>query len=223
MMNVWVVNIAIAGATHTSAGNFSGNATPTEYIITVNAIEFHKVGDDADTFQAFVNKASNWDIASANPGAAIGSVSATNPLPKGTYDKIRFTVSKTMTIKGSVASLSGGLPCRTNADGGTVTNPFGPGALAFAYLGSRDGGSATAETVTVPTGTDSELPADFTDLGSAFRATMTLGSKFTVANNVPKFEMKFDVTNAMQFVLLPDLSGRCVVFPGPPSVEIDIS
>ena len=220
---VFTIGKVEAGEVHTSGGNFSGNATPTEYIITVNAIEFHRVGDNDNTYQSFVNKSTNWDIASANPGAALGSVNATNPLPVGTYDKIRFTVSKTMTIKGAISSLSDSSPCRTDAAGTTVSNPFGEGVLDTAYLGSRDGGTATAETVTVPSGSDVDPPSGMTDLGSSFRGTLTLASPFAVSTIVPAITIKFDVSNAMQFVLLPDRSGRCVVFPGPPSIAVQVS
>lgn len=208
---------------HSQSGGFTGNATPTQYIITISAIEFHKVGDDAATYHPFVTTPANWDIASANPGASLGAMKSTSPLPSGTYDKIRFTVSKTMTIKATIASLSDGSPCRSESDAQTVTNPFGAGVLNTAYLGARDGGPAEPETVTVPSGSNVEPSPDFTDLGSSFRGSMTLGQTFTVANgSIPTIKLKFDVTNATQFVVLPDGSSRCAVFPGPPSLSVDV-
>ena len=213
-----------ASEVHSQSGGFTGNATPTQYIITISAIEFHKVGDDAATYHPFVTTSANWDIASANPGSSLGAMKSTSTLPAGTYDKIRFTVSKTMTIKASIAALSDGSPCRSEGDAQTVSNPFGAGVINTAYLGARDGSTAEPETVTVPSGSNVEPSPDFTDLGSSFRGSMTLGQTFTVVNgSIPAIKLKFDVTNAAQFTILPDGSARCVVFPGPPSLSVDVA
>lgn len=213
-----------ASEVHTNTGSFAGNATPTSYILRISAVEFHKVGDDSSTYQPFVSTPADWDIASASAGANIGTMQGSSPLAAGSYDKIRFTVSKTMTITGAISSLSGGAPCRTEGDGQTVSNPFGAGVIDTAYLGARDGGAAEAETVTVPTGSSATPPSDFTDLGTSFRGVLTLAEPFTVsAGTLPTIKLKFDVTNAIQFVLLPDLTGRCVVFPGPPSLAVSVT
>src|SRR3990167_2032186 len=213
-----------AAETHTSGGNFAGNATPTKYVLTISAIEFHKVGDGATVFVPFVDTSAEWDIASANPDANIGTMSSTKSLPAGTYDKIRFTVSKTMTIQGATSSLSGGAPSRTESDAQTVTNPFGAGVLDIGYLGARDGAASEPETVTVPSGSDVEASSDFTDLGTSFRGVLTLPNTFTISGTggLPMIKLKFDVTNAMQFVVLPDQTNRCIVFPGPPSLAVDV-
>ena len=222
--SVFLAGQTYASEVHSQSGGFTGNSTPTEYILTISAIEFHRVGDDAATYQPFVTTSANWDIASANPGAALGNMKSTTALPAGTYDKIRFTVSKTMTIKGAISTLSDSLPCRTEGDAQTVSNPFGAGLLDTAYLGARDGGTAEPETVTIPTGSNVEPSPDFTDLGTSFRGTLTLGQTFTVTNgSTPTLKLKFDVTDSIQFSVLPDLSNRCVVFPGPPSMAIEVT
>ena len=217
---LFFIQPAYASEVHSQAGNFTGNATPTKYIITVSRIEFHKQGDPDTVFVTYVSTSSDWDIASVSAGGSIGTMQATNTLPSGTYDKIRFTVLKTMTVQGSIASLQDTLPCRTENDANTVSNPFGNNSVSTAYLGARDGGASEPETVTVPTGSNVQASSDFTDLGTAFRVSMPI--TFTVSNNKAiDFKIKFDVTNSLQFVLRPGTT-QCIVFPGPPSVAVDI-
>lgn len=212
-----------ASEVHTQSDGFTGNSTPTKYVLTISAIEFHRVGDNDATYHTVVSTTADWDIASANPGATLGSMSLTTSLPAGTYDKIRFTVSKTMTVQASIASLQDGSPCRTESNVETVSNPFGAGELNIAYLGVRDGGAAEPEVVTMPSGSDTEPSPDFTDLGSTFRGSLVLSQPFTVSGGtIPTIKLKFDVTNSVQFTPLQDGSGRCVVFPGPPSMSVEV-
>lgn len=210
---------AYAVEVHSQSSSFSGNATPTKYIITVSKIEFHKSGNADDVFTTFVNRTADWDIASVSAGGSIGTMAATTTLSPGTYDKVRFTVSKTMTIQGSITNLGDGSPCRTDSDANTVLDPLGDGSVSKVYLGVRDGGASEPETMTIPSGSRAKASADFTDLGDSFRGAIAIS--FTVTGATPNIKMKFDVTNAMIFIRLQD--NRCIVFPGPPSMSIEVT
>lgn len=214
------LHCAYAIESHSEAGNFVGNATPTKYVITVSQIQFHKKGAADGDFVTFISGASDWDIASTSAGSSIGTMKTAATLVSGVYDKLRFVVSKTMTLQGAVASLSDSLPCRTEGDAVSVSDPFGNGSVDTAYLGARDGGAAESETVTVPSGSSVQTSSEFENLGSGFRITIPI--TFTVKNNQPNFKLAFDVTNAIQFVLRPGTS-QCIVFPGPPSMSIGVT
>ena len=219
IVSMFLIGTVHAVEVHSSAGSFEGNATPTKYVITVSKVEFHKSGDPDSTYTTFVDQTADWDIASVSAGASIGTMGASGALTAGTYDKVRFTVSKTMTITASAASLSDSLPCRTESAPTIITDPLGDGSISAVYQGERDGGAAEPETMVIPTGSSAEPSSEFTDLGTSFRGTLPI--TFTVTAAKPTITIKFDVTNAAQFVVIS--GGRCIVFPGPPSVAIDVT
>lgn len=202
------------------AAEFTGNGTPTEYLLTISQIAFHKTGDPASTYTIYASSTGQFDIAAVNPGTNVGILNESGVLTSGTYDKIRFTVSKTMSIKGSFnGTLSNGVTCRTTSNPTVVNDPLGDGSIDRVYLGATDGGVAELETVTVPSGSNVEASEDFTDLGTSFRGTLPVN--FTVTNAVPTVTVKFNVTNALQFI--PYGPAQCAVFPGPPTVTVVVS
>lgn len=205
---------------HACADQFSGNGTPTQYLLTISKIEFHKAGDSDSVYTTYANSTGQYDIAASDPGANVGVLSSTGTLSSGTYDKIRFTVSKTMSIKGSYnGTLSNGVTCRTTDTPTIVSDPFGNGSVSQVYLGETDGGAAELETVTVPSGSNVETSEDFADLGTSFRGTLPVN--FTISSAIPSVKLSFNVTNALMFQAYG--GAQCVVFPGPPTVTVTVT
>lgn len=194
----------------------TGNTTPTKYLLSISQVSFHKAGDPASTFIPYATGTGQYDIASVSPNANVGVLQATGTLSQGTYDQVQLTVNKTMTLQASNPSLTDSLPCRTTSTVTVITDPFGDKSLDKAYLGSRDGGTAQPETVTVPSGSKVKLPDSMKDNGSTF--TGTLPVNFTVSSANPTITIKFDVTNAITLQALN--VSTCIVFPGPPSITI---
>ncbi|MDR3491147.1 MAG: DUF4382 domain-containing protein [Gammaproteobacteria bacterium] len=203
------------------AATFAGNATPTQYLVNVSNVAFHKVGDPAGTFIPYASDAGQFDIASVPPNGNAGLLSSTGTLPSGTYDQIRFNVSKTMQLNGaSNGNLGNGSPCRTVTPAVALNNPLGDNSVSVAYLGSTDGATPQLETTTVPSGSAVTLPSGYTDLGNSLQGIVPVN--FTVTNDVaPTTSIKINVTNAMMFT--PTGVGTCAVFPGPPSITISVA
>lgn len=199
---------------------FAVEGTPTQYHVTVSAVEFHRTGDPAGTFVTYANSSGTFDIASANPGQAIGVLSSTDTLPAGDYDEMRFTISKTMSLQGSSSgTLANGVTCRTITGAAAVSDPFGDGSVDSAYVGATDGATPTLESVAVPSGSAITLPTDLADLGTSFQVTTPMD--FTVTDSPPDVTVKFDVTDAMDF--LPYGATSCIIFPGAPTVTVTIA
>lgn len=194
-------------------------ATPSIYKVTVSEVGFHKVGDTAGVYTPYASGSGLYDIAAASPNANVGILTATGTLPPGTYDEIKFVVSKTMTLKGS-ADVGGGVTCRTVTGGAVIADPFGDGSVDQGYAGTTDPGAPEPEVVAVPSGTGVILPTGFTDLGTSFQGVVA--TNLTVeGTEVPRVTVRFDVTNAIDFGLTP--GGACVVFPGAPTVTVDVA
>lgn len=195
-------------------------ATPTQYTVTLSEVAFHKTTAPANSYTVYANGSTQVNIASVGAGQPCGSLNPTGNLTPGSYDTFRFTVSKTMVVKGaSTGNLANGLPCRTIAGGAVVTDPMGDGSISEAYLGSTADGTPEAETVVVPSGSGVTLPSGFVDLGSSFQASMPIS--MNVSGSVPTGTVSFDVTNSIQF----EAYGltQCLVFPLAPTVTVNIA
>ena len=198
----------------------TGNATPTEYSVNVENVEFHQVGAPANAFVAYNAGSANFNIASVAANAQVGSLLNTATPPSGNYDQFRVTVSNVFTITAaSNGNLSNGKPCRTVTGGAAVTNPLGDGSISVAYLGATDGGMPEPETVTVPTGSAVVYPAGIVAVGNSIQATFP--SSFTITNKVPQATVKFNVTDAVLLEALGET--QCIVLPMPPSVDVTIA
>lgn len=206
------------------AAAFSGNATPTNYTVTLQNVAFHRVGAPSGSFTSYASGSGAFDIASASVGNPVGTLQSTGLLGPGDYDQIRFQVSKFMTVTAnySGAALPNGVTqCRTVANATKITDPFGDGSVSVAYLGSTDGGTPEASTIEVPSGSSVDLPAGFTSVGESLQGIEDVAGMSVGNDAVPNVTVSFDVTNAVLFAAYG--ASGCVVFPGPPTVTISVA
>lgn len=170
--------------------------TPTVYRVTVRRIEISK--DGGTTWVTVGSGDLTFNIASANAGAVVGTYVSNATVDAGTYNKMRATISRTYTLRGSIVQDAG-------ANNGTRFYTSANGATQVA--GNEGEQSITAPTnVTLPTGISLSPDGDF-------YATMDVNLTFT-ASGPNTVTVNFDVTNAMQ--LLPDDT----FIPQPPSVTV---
>lgn len=198
------------------SGNlYAGSETPTQYTVTLSRVEFRKTGSSA--FTTYASGSTQVNIASVSAGQPCGQLNPTGKLTPGSYDTMRFTVSRTMVVKGqSTGVLSNGVTCRTTSSSTLITDPFGDGSVSAAYLGATDGGVPEAQTVLVPTGSAVTFPTGFSVVGNNIQATMPVTMQ--VAGSVPRGTVSFDVTSAIQFQ--PYGVSQCLVFPSAPSITV---
>jgi len=197
----------------------TGNATPSQYSVNLQTVSFHPVGTPSSNYVTYRSGSSDINIAASQPDQPCAGLGPSANLPVGNYDEFRVLVSTTMTVSGSSnGNLSNGLPCRTIANGAVINDPFGDGSVSQAYLGSTDGGTPQAETVTVPTGSGVVLPSGFSVVGNSIQATFPVS--FTVKDKVPQGQVTFNVENGILFAPLG--VSQCVVLPAPPSIQVSI-
>lgn len=200
--------------TNVFAAAFSDSATPTEYIVTLKNVSFHKSGTALNDFIPYASGAGQFDIARATSNKPAGNLNPTGQLSAGNYDEVLFSISKSITIKGASTNLlSNGLPCRTVNHAAAINDPFGDGSVSIAYLGATDGGMPESETVTVSSGTGVDLPIGLIDQGKDLEGRLPFS--FNVAGNVPIITTRFDITHSIIFAAY---GKQCLVFLKPPSV-----
>lgn len=172
--------------------------TPTVYQVTVNRIEISK--DSCATWVAVGSGSLTFDIASANVGAVVGNYCTNNNIEAGTYNKMRATVSRTFTVRGSIRQDTG-------QNNGNLMYTSAAGATnVAANLGSQ---SVTCPTAGLPSGISLSPDGDFycsQDVNLVINNT-TASQNFTI---------NFNVTNCL--ALYPDDT----FFPQPPSVTVSV-
>jgi len=196
-------------------------ATPTVYEVTITKIEFKNT---SETYVTFFSGSVPLDIASANPGGAVGAIGQSSTLPSGTYTEMRITFSRTFGIVGSVADAGSGQPARTatgnpaNQTQGTVSN---------IGVATTDGATATKQSIPIPTGASVTTILTNNNMeevaGNQIRFTVPSSFSFTISEEnavMPNLRMNFDVTNSIEF--LTTGVGSAVVIPLPPDVSVTI-
>lgn len=196
-----------------SAGLAGGtNATPTAYEVTVVAIDFVK--SDGSVFNFFTGN-QVIDIASVNANQAAAAIGAGVSIPAGTYTQMRVTISGNFGMTGTAVVAGIAQPCRTGPGGANVNLGAVTASAAFA-----DGGVAAKQTVSIPTGAGVNLAGTgLTNLGNG-NYRFTTAQNFAIPEGqeiLPAYTVKFDVTNAMEFV---NNGGACAVVPQPPTVTV---
>lgn len=201
-----------------AAGNvYAGTETPTQYTVTLSKVEFRKAG--GGSFTTYARGSTQVNIASVGAGQPCGQLQPTGKLTPGNYDQMRFTVSKTMVVKGqSTGTLSNGVTCRTTSSSTLIQDPYGDGSVSEAYLGATDGAAPEAQTVIVPTGSAVTYPSGFASVGNTIQATTPVA--MNVAGSVPQGTVSFNVVNAIDFE--PYGATQCLVFPVAPSINVSI-
>lgn len=215
----YLLALGILTTSASYAATFAGNATPTNYTVNLQQVSFHRVGAPVDAFASYASGSGAYDIAAATVGTPVGTLQSNGALGSGSYDQMRFEVSKTMNVTASYAGSlapSTATTCRTMANATAINDPLGDGSVSVAYLGSTDGGVAQEATIMVPTGSAVTLPAGYVDTGSNIQGTVDIAG-FTVADGeVPASRLNIDVTNSVMFVGYG--ASGCIVFPGPPVI-----
>jgi len=193
LINFSLFNINIA---------WSGFATPSAYIVTVNSMD---LCEDASCSQytrlGATSKA--FDIAAVSASGDVGTYVEEITLVVGkTYTHARWNLNRTMTMKGTVA-ISGVGNCATAANGTagveTVTAYTAVGQteanLNLFIVDLLKGGDGTWPTATNYTSKGVQLVSNDFPSATTFDYIKQLTAPFTVTENVPEISMAFDVTN----------------------------
>ena len=114
------------------------------YKVTMERLELC-TDSTCDTNKAICTSSKVVDIASVDAGAEIGSWCSMTGLPFGTtYSHYRVRVSRSFTIKGTVANVVSTDDCSTSSTDATTTK-YGPGTKG-------DGETAVEQTLVIPVG-----------------------------------------------------------------------
>lgn len=198
-------------------------ATPTVYKVNITKIEFFNGG-----WVTYFSGSCVMDIASVAAGASAGGCGAGGTLPSGTYTQMRVTMSRTFTLSGSVADDTSGAgiqPCRTGTGLGTATIVGGAVTYSNTNNGSTDGGTATEQSILIPTASDNSIATAITNAGMGIDATsltMTINITYVIpAGEIAAasgFGVNFQVENKMEFIQTG--AGSCQLINLPPLITV---
>ncbi len=179
--------------------------------------------------------AKSFDIASVSVGQSVGSYASNISLPVGTtYKYVRFTISRTFTISGTVSGveniIGGATVCRT---GGADATGY---TLATAAVGLAGTGTASAQVVKLPdvgtwgggypnypTSVHNPYGSPAVSLaGNSMTVTWALSQPYTVTSAPPTITLAFDTATALGAGSSAASNGSCIMGPQPPSVTITI-
>jgi len=187
----------------------TANATPDEYIVTINKVELYN-----STTSTWVTVASGdltFDIASVNAGEVAGSYVSGAAIPEGVYTQERTTVSRTFYIKAS------GTIDATTYYTDTGNTSFETDGLA---ANTNTTGPAVRGKVVVPT--TGLQGAGFTVQGDYFYHEGDLPSPITVKKSLTKkMRIKFNVLNTAEFNDL-GTPGSAICYNQPPTVTFEV-
>ena len=206
-------------------------AATTEYGISVSQVEICK-SSACSSPKILGSGAATFDIASASVGSAIGSYAATDDCPIGTiYTHIRVTMSRAITITGSVpnASIIGGVAGLGASHCATVTGADATGgAIGDVAVGTADAVTAS-QILWVPNinafGGGIPSAAEFSAEGitlvdaNNMQFLVALAAPITIGQTPPTIEVNFSTANSLGAF---NNGGACGMFPLPPSVSLVI-
>jgi len=142
IINLFIRVIFFSLFIFTSANAVTGRADV--YEVTMDRLELC-TDSTCDTNTVMCTSSTTIDIASVTAGAEVGSWCNMTGLPFGTtYSHYRVRVSRTFTIKGTVANVVSTDDCSTGATAATTTK-YGPGIKG-------DGETAVNQTLVIPVG-----------------------------------------------------------------------
>lgn len=205
------------------------SATPDVYKVTIRRVLFFDT--ETSTWKTYIDESFVMDIASVNPGAAVGEAGRGNEMPTGTFSKLRFLIWDTFTLKGSVADAGNGTGAYTNSDQTGTIELVNFGEVKLASNGT---GSPTEQSVIIPTGqsvdeaiqNDTGMITETIDGLRYFAGDMDLGTTFTISEDtkeLPKIQLNFDVTNTLKFYDPGNLPPQIAVYASGPQVSISVS
>ena len=181
---------------------WSGFATPSAYIVTVNSMDLCE-NASCSSYTRVGQITKSFDIAVVAASGDVGTYVDEISLEVGkTYTHARWNINRTMTLKGTVA-IDGLGNCATSADGTagveTVTAYTAVGDteanLALFIVDPLKGGDGTWPTVTDYTSKGLQLVSDDFPSATTFDYILKITAPYTVTENIPEISMSFDVTN----------------------------
>ncbi len=193
----------------------------TTFIVAITSIELCSSSACADPY-LLGSGSTEFDIASASVGGAIGAYASTSGLPAGrTFTHLRTQLNRVIQIAGNAGQPSG-VPddCITDGTDGT----------AAAGAAVTEGGTLAVSDLVVPNiGAFGGQPtaAQFTAQGitlidgTTFQFLTEMTSPITVGTTPPNIDIAFQTQNAVGAI--NDGSNHCTMFPQPPVVTITIS
>ncbi len=218
LLPVAVFALAVALSTQAMAQTTGPAST---YIISVTSIELCSSAACGDPY-LLGSGSTNFDIASAAVGGAIGAYASTSGMPIGrTFTHIRTQLARIIQIAGN-AGQPGGVSADCITDGTAGTAAAGAvltegGALAVsdlvvpnigAFGGQPTAGQYAAQGITLIDGT-------------TFQFLTTLTSPITVGTTPPNIDIASQTQNAVGAV--NDGSNDCRMFPQPPVVSLTVN
>ncbi len=187
------------------------DVTPEIYKVTINKIEFHN--STTDTWITVGQGDMTFDIASVNAGATVGGYVSGKPIPAGTYDKVRITVSRHMSIK--IHASYGG------TDYYTTSSSMDVNAIGVRAVVASTNSSDYAEGEVVSPDTSNGIHYEVT--GDYFTDTQTFSSPVTIQKGSSgKLKVAFDVTNCCSLYTgdnNPPWGTTPFFYPGAPTVS----
>jgi len=202
----------------------SVSAKPEKFEVRIRRVSFRIAG--TQNWVTHIDEEAPMDIASADPGAAVGKLGVGKTLAPGTYDAMRFHIGTDFKINAQ-ADMGGGVTAYTD-DLNTGSVPItGIGTMCLA---STTTGTATPtdKVIVMPTGSQAESEMESEGMGYDvidgkvyFHGIMDFGGKtFTVTKKkvrLPKLQLDFDVTDAVDFY---DTGSGIAVMPAGPGISL---
>jgi hypothetical protein len=218
--------------TGTLTGMGGQATTPSKFVVTLKALEFHET---TRGYVPFVSGAFPIDLGNnaVQPGGTGGFIGQGLFLNPGTYDKMRITVARYFTMNGSATNVGScssyevtPKACSTGGSGNTydndieftfdnavksdVPNPqdqvLSVPLEANSYINTSDG-------VTVLDNGDIQITADISPNGF----TIPLG-----VTTLPDMSIGFNVANTLEFLNPSDEADNCYGLVLPPIVTIGL-
>lgn len=201
---------AMAGPFVTSGGKA---ATPTAYIVTIKTIEFRR---SDGTYYTFFSGSQTIDIGSTAvaAGGVGGYIGAGQPLPAGTYDGLRVTVSRDFSITASATAVgtAASADCGT---GGSTNATLGGYTVQVVSVTT----TPTSRTLSIPPEANAAINgvSGMAIVGASndLQITTSLSSFTVLATDTvpPSFGVQFDVANSVEFLSTAGPVCHAIILP----------
>ena len=181
---------------------WSGFATPSAYIVTVNSMDLCE-NASCSQYTRIGEITKSFDIAGVSAAGDVGTYVDEITLEVGkTYTHARWNINRAMTMKGTVA-IDGLGNCATSADGTagveTVTAYTAVGDteanLALFIVDIGKGGDGTWPKAADYKSKGLQLVSNDFPFATTFDFIIKITTPYTVTENVPEISMSFDVTD----------------------------
>lgn len=217
LATVTVAGPVVAGPFVTSGGS---GATPTSYVVTIKTIEFRR---SDGSYYTFFSGSQTIDIGSGTvaAGGVSGYIGSGQPLPAGTYNGIRVTVSRDFSVTASATAVGpaggGNFNCGT---GGSTSTSVGSYTVQVVSAATNPATvTPTSRTLSIPPEANTAINGvsgmAIVGASSDLQITATL-SVFTVLETdtvPPSFGVQFDVANSAEFLTAAGPTCYAIILP----------